>query len=117
MIIETKDTEKNVEDMSDRIPPNENIPEDKILDHVELHCSKHGDITKGSIFASYTTKKEDDKTMQHQNFYCIQCLTELLNSFTEQGKIGKLQMVRVFRDRTPEDDKQEEQPIQENLQE
>ena len=113
MIVET-----NKEPTENQATPPQNleIPEGKVLDHIELHCSKHEDITKGSVFLSYTTKQADGKITQHQNFFCVQCIADLLSEFAEQGKIGKLQMVRVFRDETPEDvqEKTEETPPQEN---
>jgi hypothetical protein len=100
MVLDKSD--ESVKEAAAHLPTND-IPEGKILDHVELHCDKHDDITKGSIFLSYTTQTKEGKTIQHQNFFCVQCLTELINEFAEQGKIGKLQMVRVFRDKTEEE--------------
>jgi len=116
MIIDTQNQDQAAAAVEKTQPPTE-IPEGKILSHVELHCSKHDDITKGSIFLSYTTRQKEGKTIQHQNFFCVQCLSELLAEFAEQGKIGKLQMVRVFRDRTPEDDEIEKQQQAEAQQE
>ena len=90
-------------------PIDQKLPEGAVLTGIKATCPKHGDVTAATLFLTYTTINKDKQAIQHQNMFCIRCLSELLQEFQAQGKIQKLEVERQYMK------KEDYQKVQEEL--
>lgn len=75
---------------------NENEKEPMVLNgkevkNIRIRCSKHGDISQGSIYLRYTTIMENDKKtiVNNNNLMCMCCLNELYMELQKEPKTEK----------------------------
>jgi hypothetical protein len=85
------------------------IPEDSVLASIKATCPKHGDVTAATLFTTYTTIDKNGKAIQHQNMFCIQCLSEYLQELQQQGKIQTLELTRIYSKKEQEQEQEQEQ--------
>ena len=59
----------------------------KEVDDIKIRCSRHGDISQGSIYLRYSTIQESTKTIINQNnIMCMCCLNELYTKLQRTPK-------------------------------
>ena len=59
----------------------------KEVDDIKIRCSRHGDISQGSIYLRYSTIQESTKTIINQNnIMCMCCLNELYHKLQKTPK-------------------------------
>lgn len=57
------------------------------VDDIKIRCSRHGDISQGSIYLRYSTIQESTKTIiNNNNLMCMCCLNELYTKLQETPK-------------------------------
>lgn len=67
------------------------ILDGKEVKNIRIRCSKHGDISQGSIYLRYTTIMENDKKtiVNNNNLMCMCCLNELYMELQKEPKLNK----------------------------
>ena len=59
----------------------------KEVNDIKIRCSRHGDISQGSIYLRYSTIQESTKTIINQNnIMCMCCLNELYTKLQKTPK-------------------------------
>jgi hypothetical protein len=72
------------------------VPEGMKLAAIKATCPKHGDVTAATLFTTYTTIDLEGKAVQHQNMFCIQCISEYLQKLQKAGEIQTLELKRIY---------------------
>lgn len=62
------------------------IIEGKEVSDIRIQCSKHGDISQGSVYLRYTTVSNGEKQIivNNNNLLCMCCLNELYTKFQNE---------------------------------
>lgn len=57
------------------------------VEDIKIRCSRHGDISQGSIYLRYSTIQESTKTViNNNNLMCMCCLNELYTKLQQTPK-------------------------------
>jgi hypothetical protein len=72
------------------------------LSTFKIKCSKHGNITNGSVSLNFATKHEDGKVHETHYIYCLQCVNDLLKKFQDSGEFGKIEIVPIYSEKKEE---------------
>ena len=62
------------------------IIDGKEVSDIRIQCSKHGDISQGSVYLRYTTVSNGEKQtiVNNNNLLCMCCLNELYTKFQNE---------------------------------
>ena len=66
------------------------------LSNFKIRCSKHGNITNGSVSLNFATKHDDGKVHETHYIYCLQCVNDLLKKFQDSGEFGTIEIVPIY---------------------
>ena len=81
------------------------------LSNFKIKCSKHGNITNGSVSLNFATKHEDGKVHETHYIYCLQCVNDLLKKFQDSGEFGKIEIVPIYSEKKEETETTSEDKI------
>lgn len=75
-----------MEELENRNTEEPMIIEGKEVSDIRIHCSKHGDISQGSVYLRYTTISNGEKQIivNNNNLLCMCCLNELYTKFQNE---------------------------------
>lgn len=82
------------------------VPEGKVLTGMRIYCSKHGDITQSSRLLQHVIHKpanpetgEKETNEKFMDVICLACMSDLLRSARDAGKIGQISVAPLFEDK------------------